>query len=180
MGLTEPVTELDARYSSDGAKPTEWAEAQKAFAGAEVYWLSTVRPDGRPHVTPLISVWLDDSAYFHTGPDEQKTRNIAQNPHCTLTTGVNTFAGVDVVIEGDAVRVTDAERLRRLADLWVEKYGADWRYAVVGDMFVHESAHLSKDGEEGHAVVFEVAPARGFAFGKGEGFSQTRWTFVRS
>jgi len=26
---------------------------------AEVFWLSTVRPDGRPHVTPMVSVWLD-------------------------------------------------------------------------------------------------------------------------
>ena len=101
MARTEPVTELDARYSSEGAGPTDWATGRESFAGADVYWLVTVREDGRPHVTPLIAVWLDDAAYIHTGPDEQKARNIVQNPHCTLMTGVNTFAGVDVVIEGD-------------------------------------------------------------------------------
>jgi Pyridoxamine 5'-phosphate oxidase len=48
----EPVTDLGA-FSSDGAVAAEWAKALADLQGAEVYWLSTVRPDGRPHVTPL-------------------------------------------------------------------------------------------------------------------------------
>lgn len=59
MAGKEPVAELDARFSSDGATRTGWAEARRRLEDAEVYWLSTVRPDGRPHVTPLLSVWLD-------------------------------------------------------------------------------------------------------------------------
>ena len=35
-------------------------------------WLTTVRADGRPHVTPLVAVWLDDAIHFSTGPEEQK------------------------------------------------------------------------------------------------------------
>ena len=78
--------------------------------------LSTVRPNGRPHVTPLLSVWLDDAAHFCTGPDERRpatwrgTRAAPSSPAATRR------EGLDVVIEGEAVRVTDEAVLRRVAD----------------------------------------------------------------
>src|SRR5215213_8975262 len=104
----EPTPELDSRFSSDDAAPTPWAEGRERLEGAEVYWISTVRPDGRPHVTPLLSVWLDGALYFCTGPDERKAKNLVRNPHCILATGCNALdEGLDVVVEGDAVRVTD-------------------------------------------------------------------------
>lgn len=53
----EPVTELGP-FSSEGAVATEWARARGDLQDARVYWLSTVRPDGRPHVTPLLGIWL--------------------------------------------------------------------------------------------------------------------------
>ena len=84
-----PTTDLDARYSAAGAKPTDWAEARRRMEEAELYWLSTVRPDGRPHVTPLLSIWHEDALYFCTGPTERKARNLEQTPHCILTTGSN-------------------------------------------------------------------------------------------
>jgi hypothetical protein len=55
MAGKEPVAELDGRFSSEGAKATQWTQARGRLADAQVYWLSTVRPDGRPHVTPLLS-----------------------------------------------------------------------------------------------------------------------------
>src|SRR6266540_4821502 len=58
MAGKQPVTELDARFSSNDATPTGWEEARGQLEDAQVYWLSTVRPDGRPHVTPLLAVWL--------------------------------------------------------------------------------------------------------------------------
>ncbi|QFG25164.1 pyridoxamine 5'-phosphate oxidase family protein [Actinomadura sp. WMMB 499] len=33
-----------------------WPEARRLLEDAELYWLATVRADGRPHVTPLIGV----------------------------------------------------------------------------------------------------------------------------
>ena len=98
MADTQPVTELDKRYSSDGATPTGWTEASRCLEEAQLYWLSTVRPDGRPHVTPLLTVWLDGALYFCTGPSERKARNLAQNAHCVLTTGSNSLdEGLDFV-----------------------------------------------------------------------------------
>ena len=169
MTHAEPVTELDPRFSSEGAGPTEWAEARRCVQDAEVFWISTVRPDGRPHVTPLISVWLDDALYFCTGPDERKAKNIAQNPHCILTTGSNALdRGLDVVVEGDAERVIDDAKLQRIADAYVSKYGHDWRFDACDGEFVHDG---------GTALVYEVAPAKALGFGKGQQYSQTRWRF---
>ena len=71
---TEPVTELDARFSSDGATPTGWIQARDQLEKAEIYWLTTVRPDGRPHVTPLFAVWLDGALYFCTGAERAQGR----------------------------------------------------------------------------------------------------------
>ncbi len=85
----EPTAELDSQFSSDAATPIPWAEGRERLEGAEVYWISTVRPDGRPHVTPLITVWLDDALYFCRRPDERKARNLARNPYCVVTTGSN-------------------------------------------------------------------------------------------
>jgi len=85
MATEMPAAELHARFSSPGATPTDWAEGRRHIDEAEVFWLSTVRPDGRPHVTPLLAVWHDDAMYFCTGPDERKAKNLKQNAQCILT-----------------------------------------------------------------------------------------------
>jgi nitroimidazol reductase NimA-like FMN-containing flavoprotein (pyridoxamine 5'-phosphate oxidase superfamily) len=172
----QPVAELDARYSGEGATAVPWARAEGQLRAAEVFWLSTVRPDGRPHVTPLLAVWLDGSLFFCTGPAERKARNLVANPHCVLTTGRDTLnEGFDVVVEGDAVRVTDDARLVRVAEAYESKYGSAWRFGVRDGAFYHDPESLRGD-DPGQALVYEVAPGTVFGFGKGE-FSQTRWRF---
>lgn len=169
MEANEPEAKLDGRFSSPDATPTDWTDGRKRIEEAELFWLSTVRPDGRPHVTPLISVWLDGAAYFCTGASERKARNLAQNPNCILMTGCNLLAeGLDVVIEGEAERVSDDAKLTRIADAYESKYGSDWHFDVRDGAFHH--------GESSEALVFEVAPATAFGFGKGK-YSQTRWRF---
>jgi nitroimidazol reductase NimA-like FMN-containing flavoprotein (pyridoxamine 5'-phosphate oxidase superfamily) len=170
MAMQDPVAELEPQFSSPGATPTPWAEARGLLERAEVYWLSTVRPYGRPHVTPLLAVWLDGALCFCTGESERKARNLARNAHCVLTTGRNALhEGLDVVVEGDATRVSDAPTLRRVAEAYAAKYGNDWRFAVRDG---------GLQGAEGNtALVFAVRPAKAFGFGKGEPFSQTRWRF---
>ncbi|WP_328909828.1 pyridoxamine 5'-phosphate oxidase family protein [Streptomyces sp. NBC_00234] len=171
MPEKDPVTELDARYSSEGAAPRPWQEAATLLGEAELYWLSTVRPDGRPHVTPLIGVWSDGALHFCTGPAERKARNLLANPAVALTTGANTLdKGYDVVVEGRADPVTDEAGLTRLAAAWEAKYGADWRFDVRDGAFFTEAG--------GRALVFAVAPRTAFGFAKGEPFGQTRWRFT--
>jgi hypothetical protein len=169
MTPTKPAEAIDARYSSEGAAATPWDEARHQLEEAGVYWITTVRPDGRPHVTTLIAVWVDDALYFCTGPEERKAKNLAQNPHCTLTTGCNTYEeGLDVIVESDAVNVRGDARLQRIADTYETKYGSEWHFDVRDGAFHHDA---------GMALVFEVAPHTAFGFRKGEPFSQTRWRF---
>jgi nitroimidazol reductase NimA-like FMN-containing flavoprotein (pyridoxamine 5'-phosphate oxidase superfamily)/ketosteroid isomerase-like protein len=171
---TAPVAELDSRYSTEGATPVSWGEASTQLENAEVFWISTVRPDGRPHVTPLIAVWLDGALHFCTGPDERKAKNLDRNPKCILTTGTNAIdEGLDLVVEGEAVRVTDDARLRQIAEAYVSKYGEEWRFGVQDGNFVHGAA------ESSIAIVFEVSPQTALGFRKGNEFSQTRWRFNR-
>src|SRR4051794_12171123 len=103
---TEPTASIDARYGEPDASPTPWADVEQLLTTAELSWLATVRPDGQPHVTPLTAVYADGAMHFTTGAHEQKGQNLAANPRCTLTTGVNALhGGTDVVVEGTAVAV---------------------------------------------------------------------------
>jgi nitroimidazol reductase NimA-like FMN-containing flavoprotein (pyridoxamine 5'-phosphate oxidase superfamily) len=70
--VNEPTTALDTRFSEPDATPTTWQQTVEALESAELFWISTVRSDGRPHVTPLVAVWLDGALYFCTGPAEQR------------------------------------------------------------------------------------------------------------
>lgn len=170
MAGTEPVAELDPRFSSADATPRPWTEASSILESAGVSWLSTVRPDGRPHVTTVLFVWLDGALYFCTGESERKAKNLARNAHCVITTGCNTFnEGLDVVVEGAAVRVSDEARLGLVADAYASKY--DWHFTVRDGAFHGDAGNV--------ALVYEVAPATVFGFGKGEPYSQTRWRFSR-
>jgi hypothetical protein len=155
---TEPTARIDRRFSDPGAGPTPWADVVRVLAGAELYWLSTVRADGRPHVTPLIGVWHDGAMHFTTGPREQKYRNLEHAPKVALTTGKNTWAaGLDVVVEGVAERVFDNAELQRIADAIEAKYGSVWHFDVGDGAF--------GDGER-TAAVFRIQAAKVLAFAK--------------
>ena len=161
--------ELDARFSDPDAAATPWVDVERLIDEAELFWISTMRADGRPHVTPVPAVWDGRSLYFCTGAGEQKGVNLARNTHCALTTGNNQWkSGLDVVVEGDAVRVTDDAHLRALAEQWATKYHGDWQFDVRDGEFHHDV---------GAARVFEVAPTKVLAFAKGD-FAQTRFRFA--
>ncbi len=66
---------LDTRFS-EASEPVPWQQVSDALAAAELYWLTTVRSDGRPHITPLVGAWIDDAFVFCTGPEEQKAQNL--------------------------------------------------------------------------------------------------------
>jgi nitroimidazol reductase NimA-like FMN-containing flavoprotein (pyridoxamine 5'-phosphate oxidase superfamily) len=166
--VSRPTTGLDARFSDPDAVPTSWDDTVMTLAAAELFWITTVRVDGRPHVSPLVAVWLDDAIHFSTGADEQKAINLRGNPHVILTTGCNQWdRGLDVVVEGDAVEVTDDGTLQRLADAWRTKWDGRWEFQVRDGAFHHDV---------GTALVFSVAPSKVLAFGKGT-FTHTRHRF---
>ncbi|MGH2714478.1 MAG: pyridoxamine 5'-phosphate oxidase family protein [Thermoleophilaceae bacterium] len=164
-----PSAEIDRRFSDPAAGPTPWPDAARVLEDAELYWLTTVRSDGRPHVTPLIGVAEDDVVHFCTGLREQKARNLEHRGQVALTTGNNTWAqGLDVVVEGTAIRVADRDALQRLADAYEAKYGSAWHFDVGDGVF--------GTGEDA-AAVFRIEPAKALAFAK-EPHAQTTYRFT--
>jgi nitroimidazol reductase NimA-like FMN-containing flavoprotein (pyridoxamine 5'-phosphate oxidase superfamily) len=166
----EPVADLDPAFSSPDAQPTPWAAARELLDSAKTYWISTVRPDGRPHVATIAAVWLDDAIHFVTGTAERKARNLASNDQVVVTTGCNGWDGLDVAIEGRAVPVTDLDRKRRLVDAFTAKYDDFFGFRIL-------DGEIHNPGSTDPGLVFEVVPTKGFAFAKGDSFSQTRWKF---
>ena len=168
--MTTPVTTLDSRFSDPDATATSWDETSKALETAGLFWISTVRADGRPHVSPLVAVWADDVLYFCTGDAEQKAINLGANPHVVLTTGCNRWdEGLDVVVEGEAIRVTDEDTLKRLAAAFTTKWDGRWQYEVRDGCFHHPGG--------GAAMVFSVTPVKVFAHAKGDPFGATTHKF---
>ena len=100
--------------AADGLPPVDWAAViEKLDAGsapapdahnARTTWLATVNEDGSPHVTAVGALWLDGAFWFQTGAGTRKSRNVARDPRCSIAVSIR---DADVVVEGDAARVTD-------------------------------------------------------------------------
>jgi nitroimidazol reductase NimA-like FMN-containing flavoprotein (pyridoxamine 5'-phosphate oxidase superfamily) len=151
------IGKLDVRFSQ-ATEPSDWSRVSALLADAELYWLTTVRGNGRPHVTPLVGVWVDDAFVFCTGPTEQKFRNLEQSKAVAITTGNNAWAdGLDVVVEGVAQRITGRDALKTLADAFRAKYGDAWDFANDDEVF---------NPSQQAAQVFRVPPDKVLAFAK--------------
>jgi general stress protein 26 len=162
-----PTAELHEGFSEPGTTAVPWSDVEQVLRTSEMFFLSTVRADGRPHVTPLPAIWDRGALHICTGDQEQKAKNLARQPACILSTGSDRLrGGLDVVVEGVAVRVTEQARLRELAALW--KSELDW------DFEAGEDAFRDPDGRTG--LVYRISPDKVLAFGKGP-YTQTRYRF---
>ena len=134
--------------------PWSWAEAH--LATARTYWLSTVRPDGRPHAMPVWAVWQDDALLFSTGRRSRKARNLAANAWCVVSVEAGPAA---VVVEGRAEELEGAD-LSRFNAAYFEKY--QWQMEGWTD------------------PIFRVIPTVVFGFEEDDAGRSTRWTFQES
>jgi hypothetical protein len=155
-----------------GNAPLPWSRAledigAKPFLGTT--FLSTVRPDGRPHSAGIGAVSLDGDFYFTSGPGTRKSRNLAANPACTISTRLAT---IDIVFEGDAVRVTDGPTLERVAARCRE---GGWPVQVEGDAITAPYAAPSAGPSPWHVYRFTFHTAIGNATAEPHG--ATRWRF---
>jgi general stress protein 26 len=113
-----PTETIDLDIYGAGEMP--WSRAVQALGtgalGPEVpCFLGTVRPDGRPHAAGVGVAQLDGDLYFTSGPGARKARNLAANPACTLSLRLD---GLDLVVEGEAHRVTDKPTLDSVVALF--------------------------------------------------------------
>ena len=113
--------------AADGLPPVHWAVViEKLDEGsppapdahnARTTWLATINENGSPHVTAVGGLWLDGTFWFQTGKGTRKARNVARNPRCSIAVSIR---DADVVIEGDAARVTDPDIVARVAKGWAD------------------------------------------------------------
>ena len=129
----EPVPEREHSLVGD-QRTLVWDEARERLAnpGPEDYshaWLATVRPDGRPHLMPIISFWIDGALHFIVGARTRKGRNLASNAWCVVGTENRKLPSLDVIVEGTAEPLTDPDDVRRIADAFSSK---NWPLEVRG------------------------------------------------
>ena len=138
----------------------------RALTEAELYWITTVRSDGRPrHAARRGRRWRGRA--LHHGPHRAEGPQPGGQRRVALTTGNNTWdRGLDVVVEGTAARVTDQDELRRIADAYLAKYGSAWEFEVGDGVFMH--------GGGSDAAVFRVEADKVLAFAK-EPHAQTTY-----
>lgn len=171
MAEREPVAE-ELETTGIPTTITPWAEIRDSLAEAQTTWLATVRPDGLPHVVPVGAHWLDGAYYVTTGQGTVKGNNLDQNPHCVIALSAR---GFDVVIEGEASKVSDVEKLERIARAYAEEEG--WP-AYVHDGVLDAPYSAPWTGPAPYDV-YEVTPGKVLAMGMREGnvSGATRYRF---
>jgi len=173
-----------AALTERGSAP--WSLAETRLSNPEparTYWLATVRPDGSPHVMPVIGMWLDDALYFITGEKTRKGRNLSHEPRCVITVSSTTLPSLDLIIEGVAARLTDEDSLRRVTSAY-RRLG--WPLELRDGRVVGPNAPTA--GPPPYSV-FRVAPTTIFGLPGTAGMDKfdpadlprpTRWDFTRS
>src|SRR3954454_13745157 len=158
-------------YGHPSATAPPWDDIEQRLSQASLYWMVTVRRNGRPHAVPLCGVWRDGAFFFCTGEAEQKMRNLEHDPHVVVTAGPlgadGWGTGKDIAVEGVASRVRDDALLTELAEEWRTKYDGDWEWEVRDQRFFEASDQ--GDGRGDGAVVFRVPPSKVLVFGDEHG-----------
>lgn len=167
----DEVTNLD-RYGSPAlpwSRPRDILAADPPQPGAS-FFLGTARPDGRPHAAAVGALWRDGDLYFTSGAETRKARNLAANPACTFAVGLE---GIDLILEGEATRVTDRATLEEVARLF---RAGGWPAEVEGEAFTAPYSAPSAGPPPWQLYRFTVHTAFGVA--TAEPYGATRWRFA--
>lgn len=132
-------------------------------------WLSTVNPDGSPHTVPLGTMWIAGAVYFTSGDGTRKSKNLARDSRCSIEVATRPF---DLVLEGEAEKVTDRATLERVAEAF---RAGGWKPSIKGGAFTAD--HSAPSAGPPPWYVYEMVPKTVFAFGTAKPFGATRWDF---
>jgi hypothetical protein len=171
--MTEPIStrNLD-RY---GSAELPWSRARDILASDSptadlTFFVATVRPNGRPHSAGVGALWLDGSLYFTSGPGTLKSRNLAQNPACSISVRLT---GMDLVLEGDAHRVTDKSTLESVAAAY--RTGG-WPAEVEDDAFT--APYSAPSAGPAPWYLYRLTLQTAAAVATAEPHGATRWDFA--
>jgi hypothetical protein len=164
-------------------KTTPWSVARKRIGNREkgqANWLATVRPDGRPHLMPLIAVWIDGAFHFLAGEGTRKAQNLAANSHCVIGMSSFELPSLDIVVEGHCEPLGEADAVRDAAEVF-KKNG--WPLEVRGVELFGPNAPTA--GPPPYRI-FRMIPSKAFGLPGQFGMEEfkpenllkpTRWTF---
>jgi len=176
--MTDTKSELIATTNLDrsGAAELPWSRPRDILASDSptadlTFFIGTVRPDGRPHSAGVGAVWVDDALHFVSGPGTRRARNLAANPACTVSVRLR---GIDLVLEGEAHRVTDSDTLERVAGIY--RTGG-WPATVEGDALTAPFSAPSAGPPPWHLHRLVLHTAFGVASAQPHG--ATRWDFAQ-
>jgi Pyridoxamine 5'-phosphate oxidase len=134
-------------------------------------WLTTVNPDGSPHVTGIGAMWVDGAFWFETGEQTRKGKNIARDPRCVLSLATQDF---DLIVEGTARQITDPPTVEAMAARWA---AAGWP-ARVDDTGRALTAEFSAPSAGPPPwFVYRLTPRTATALATNEPGGATKWRF---
>ncbi|MFZ1162224.1 DUF447 domain-containing protein [Mycobacterium sp.] len=162
-----------------GALPIDWSRVQEVLTSdltqapgtggptRHTAWLTTINPDGSPHVMPVGIVRVEATWYFNSGPRTRKSRNLVRDSRCVVSVATDPF---DLVIQGTATQVIDHIELRTVAAAFRD---GGWPASVDGKALTAEYSAPSAGPPPWHA--YRVVPATVYALGTSEPYGATRF-----
>lgn len=115
---------LPKGYADNPTSFVDWKWVAAQLTESKNYWLSAVRPNGRPHVVPRWGVFIDNEFYYDGSPETRHAQNIMENPYVSL----HLESGNQVVMmEGFSKPVDKPDPVFaiKLAETIVKKYSED-------------------------------------------------------
>jgi hypothetical protein len=177
LGMTDTMSEPISTTNLDryGHAELPWSRPRDILVTDPgkshlTFFVGTVRPDGRPHSAGVGAIWVDDALYFVGGPETRRSRNLAANPACTVSA---TLRGIDLVLEGDAHRVTDVSTLEQIAAVYRT---SGWPAEVEGAAFTAPFSAPSAGPAPWYLYRLTLHTAFGVA--NAEPHGATRWDFA--
>jgi PPOX class probable F420-dependent enzyme len=141
----------------EGGGLLPWSWAEERLTRSRNYWVSSLWPDGRPHLMPVWGAWDGEALWFSSGGRSRKARNLAADPRCVVATD---DSNEPVIVDGAAELERDRAEIERVAALLDSKYGG-----------------ITAGFLAAHATV-RVRPSRAFAIAHDDFTgSPTRWLF---
>jgi hypothetical protein len=172
-GRPSVIAEVIATDAAAGTAPIDWEEAVRLFSAERWYWVATTGDAGRPHLRPVLAVYLDERIYSTTSPAARKGRNLTRRPSAALAARA---PAIDIVIEGTVAWIDDRQRLERVGGAYRDKYG--WPVTVTASGAFDAPYGAPTAGHPPYRV-YELTPSVAYALGTENNFPErsTRYRF---
>ena len=134
-------------------------------------WLTTINADGSPHVTAVGALWVDGTFWFVTGERTRKGRNVARDPRCSIAVSTRES---DLVLEGEAERVTDPQIVASMAERWA---AGGWPCRVDETGRALTAEYSAPSAGPPPWFVYRITPRSAVGLSTIEPGGATRWRF---